>query len=63
MESASGGGAVGTATATDRMYPKERRSELTNATFKLTDRTTEKFIKEHHFSGHEYEDFVKKTQE
>lgn len=38
-------------------------SELTNATFKLTDRTTERFIKEHHFSGHEYEDFVKKMQE
>lgn len=31
--------------------------------FKLTDQTIERFIKEHHFSGHEYEDFVKKMQE
>lgn len=38
-------------------------SSLINATFKLTDQTIEKFIKEHHFSGHEYEDFVKKMRE
>lgn len=38
-------------------------SSCENATFKLTDETVEKFIREHHFSGHEYEDFIKKMQE
>lgn len=48
----------------DTAFPSEGGFSAIGAIdFKLTDRTIERFIKEHHFSGHEYEDFVKKMQE
>lgn len=38
-------------------------SQLSSATIRLLDETVKKFIEEHHFSGHEYEEFIKDMHE